>query len=94
MDSATRSFQIFSNSLSQVGTHRYVIKGALDEYTNNYATTTLDVFVNNPCPATTLISPQALSDMSTSVLVGTVVTQQVGVIKDKLSVDQGYPSGT
>ena len=54
----------------------------------------LVVYVNDPCPSTTLIQPSALSDMSTSVLIGNIVYQQVGTIKDQVSVTNGDGTGT
>jgi hypothetical protein len=52
--------------------------------------------VQDPCLTTTLIQPTpALSDMTTSVLVATgPVNQQVGVIKDQVSVSRGDTTGT
>ena len=81
--------------MNQIGWHRYSVRGALTEvpsiYTYSYY---LTVYVNDPCPSTILIQPSALIDMSTSPLVGNFVYQQVGVIKDQLSVTNGDGTGT
>ena len=82
--------------MNQIGTHTYVLKGALTESSSISATSTsyLTITVNTPCPDTNLIPPAALKEMTTSVLVGSFVTQQVGDVKDQLSVDHGAASVT
>ena len=52
--------------------------------------------MTDPCLSTVLVQPlPAPTDMVTSVLLATgPVTQQIGTVKDQVSVDHGDPTGT
>ena len=72
------------------------LTGAVTEVPTKFATTTFTITVVDPCLTTTLIQPTpAFSNMITSVLVATgAATQQVGVLKDQVSVAHGDATGT
>jgi hypothetical protein len=72
------------------------LTGAVTEFPTVLTTTTFTITVVDPCLTTTLIQPTpALSDMTTSVFVASgPVTQNVGIIKDQVSVDHGDSTGT
>ncbi len=71
------------------------LKGTITSYPTISASTTFTITVGDPCSSTTIITPTAIADMITSVLVASgPVTQQVGVFKDQISVVRGDGTGT
>lgn len=71
------------------------LKGKITSAPTNFATTTFTVTVIDPCVSTTIELIPPISDMTTSVLLASgAITQLVGPVQDRVSVNYGDSSGT
>ena len=67
-DDVTKTFQLYSDNLLQVGTYTVFLVGTLDANPANVAQTMFNVHVTDPCSSATLTAPASLVDMTTSVI--------------------------